>query len=173
MYLGDQGRTIIHVINHHPTTPLYAEVMFTCPECGSDARAYHGVGGGTFLGRGFALAASTSVPVPTTPSPYSFESPVLMRGLSWDDTGPHNLSANDPNRNINYWQDGGSCTPSLSISGGNILGACNNPPGSNFYPNIQAGTVQATTWSTAAGPNTGAKSVTNLTILSGVVTNTG
>ena len=151
MDLQPNGRTIIHV-DYRPDQsnpsppPLFAEVMFTCPGCMSDARAYHGVGGGAFLQFGFALTASTSVPVPTVPSPYSFDPVVGLRDLAWGQTGPHAsppLAAGDPNRNINYWQDGGSCSPGMSISGGNILGACYLNPDAG---DIQAGTVRATTW---------------------------
>ena len=117
------GRTIIHVDNGGPTAVM--EVMFTCPECRDEARAFHGFGG-AFLERGFDHPASLAAPAP----PYRFEAGGLA-GLAWD-------HATDSN-GVTYWQDGGSCTPALSIGGGAILGACPGMP-------IQAGTVNAAGW---------------------------
>lgn len=118
------GRTIIHVDNGGPTAIM--EVVFTCPECRDVARAFHGLGGNTFLGRGFNHPTALAAPAP----PYRFEAGNLT-GLAWDHTSDSN--------GITYWQDGGACTPTLSIGGGMIHGACPGIP-------IQGGTVNARGW---------------------------
>lgn len=118
------GRTIIHVSNANGTDMF--EVMFTCPDCRMDALAYHGSGGGRFEERGFRHSSAIATPEP----PFTFGAGNLT-GLAWDSTSDGN--------GITYWQDGGSCTPTLNIAGGSIHGACPGAP-------IQAGTVQATAW---------------------------
>lgn len=117
------GRTVIHVDG---SAGVRTEVMFTCPECRDEARAFYGFGGSQFLGRGFSHPNSLAAPA----APYRFEAGSLA-GLAWD-------GAVDSN-GIAYWQDGGSCTPALSIGGGMVHGACPGIP-------IQAGTVQVPVW---------------------------
>ena len=117
------GRSIIHVDNTSGV-PYTAEVMFTCPECMADARAYHG-SGGLFLERGFLHGPAITPPDP----PYTFSAGGL-RGMAWGGT-IHN--------GIAYWQDGGTCIPTITVDTlGNILSTCTG--------NIQAGTVYATSW---------------------------
>ncbi len=123
--LPQTGRTIVH-ISGLPGTVAGLEIMFTCPECRMDAQAFHGSGGGTFMERGFLHPA-----IVATPDPPYFLRPYNLTGLAWGGVTDSN--------NIGYWQDGGPCTPALSISGGSIVGGCAGA-------DIQAGTVGATAW---------------------------
>ena len=130
--LQDRGRTIIHV-NNNSTNPHWFEVMLTCPFCMDTARAYHGFDNNAnndFMKRGFRHDPAA---VASPDAPYRLV-PANLTGLAWDGVADAN--------HIWYWQDGGSCTPTLSISGGTIQGGCTGSPN----PPIEAGTVLAETW---------------------------
>ena len=124
--LWHTGRTIVHM-SHPPGTVPTLEIMFTCPECVTYAKAYYGSSPtNDFLTRGFEHPAST-----TTPSPPYMYGRGNLTGLAWD-------SVEDSG--ITYWQNGtGGCTPALNIVGGSIQGGCPGDP-------IEAGTVNADPW---------------------------
>ena len=120
------GRTIVHMANLTNIGGSHLEVFFTCPDCSSEARAYYGWGGGPFLERGFKHP-DTQI---RNAQPYTF-GPGNLTGLAWGgvtDAG-----------GITYWEDGGGCTPTLSITGSDILGFCRSN-------SLQAGTVEAHVW---------------------------
>lgn len=124
------GRSIIHLANVSSIPGNHLEVFFTCPDCRAQAKAYYGVTSTAFMERGFQHSSGA---VPSISSPVTF-GPGGLRGLAWD-------SVTDP-AGITYWQDGGPCSPALSISGTTITGACAAPPGGP----IQAGTANAPVW---------------------------
>lgn len=131
--LPASGRTIIHAAHTaNATTPL--EVMFTCPGCRGEAKAFYGgfALSPPFHDRGFGYHTDAygRVPLAQLPPPYKFGAGSLA-GLAW-----HGVT--DAN-GITYWQEGGACTPSLSIGGADILGACPGVP-------VQGGTVGALEW---------------------------
>lgn len=122
----DIGRTIIHVSG--TTLPATYEVMFTCPECRAEARAFYGVGGEPFQTFGFKHYGN----IKTLPPPYLHGAGNLT-GLAWK-------SSRDGN-NITYWDsDYTSCLASPTILPGSIIShICGTDE-------LDAGTVESTTW---------------------------
>ena len=133
LQLPPTGKSIVHV-HSNSTGPHWFEVMFTCPACTHNARAFHGHDNdpaNDFMERGFRHDPATVAP----PAPPLHMQRGNLTGLAWGGvTGPHGTG---------YWQDGGGCTPSLGISGGTIVGGC---PITTPDTHIQAGTILADTW---------------------------